>query len=147
MKSKLLLISILSLVITACASPAESVDLPTQLHNHLSETAQSYENADIIWQKVLDGDPAVSCAVNFAVPVPFDLTVTEAEKQPQSVIVRDHLNNAIASLSEIKRLWDLECQQPEPTIPLNTIRLVIGLLSDAEAEIRAADEAWAAWQS
>ncbi|MCI0711510.1 MAG: hypothetical protein L0154_15250 [Chloroflexi bacterium] len=147
MTSKLLLISLLSLIIAACTSQAESANLPTQLRDHLSQTENSYENADTLWQQVLDGDAAVSCALTITVPEPFDLTVAQAEQHPESVIVRNHLNNAIAILTEIKLLWENECQQESPAVSLSTMRLAVGLLDDAEAEIRAADEAWVAWQS
>lgn len=147
MTSKLLLISLLSFIIVACTSQAEPTDLPTQLRDRLSQTENSFENADTLWQQVLDGDAAVSCALTITVPEPFDLTVAQAEQHPESVAVRDHLNNAITTLNEIKLLWANECQQEAPTVSLSTMRLAVGLLDDAEAEIRAADEAWAAWQS
>lgn len=147
MTSKRLLISLLSFMIAACTSQAEPADLPIQLRDHLTQTENSYENADTLWQQVLDGNTAVSCALTITVPEPFDLTVAQAEEHPESVVVRDHLNNAIATLNEIKLLWENECQQDSPTISLSTMRLVVGLLDDAEADIRAADEAWVAWQS
>ena len=144
---KLLLISLLSFVVAACTSQAEPADLATQLRDHLSQTENSYENADTLWQQLLDSDTAVSCALTITVPEPFQLTVAQAKQHPESVAVRDHLNNAIATLNDIKLLWDNECQQESPTVSLTTMRLAVGLLGDAEADIRAANEAWVAWQS
>lgn len=125
----------------------QNPDLPAQINNHLSEAVTSYEVADTLWQQILDGDPAVSCALTLTVPELFDLTVSQAEEHPESVVIRDHLNNAIAILSEIKLLWETECQQESAIISLNTIRLALGLLEEAQTELRAANEAWVAWQS
>lgn len=144
------LISLLLLVLTGCSlagGTQSSSDLPTRLYQHIGSAVSSYEDADALWQAVLDGDSAVNCSETFSIPDFFDLTVPEAQTYPVSVDIRDNINEAILLLEQVNTIWQIECQQDAPTVSITTLRQVETLLDQAQAALYEANAAWAAWQS
>ncbi len=142
----------ISLVSLACTTPfiqseEEPPDVPTRLYYRIGDTWDSYNHMRTVWEQIIDAEEPVSCGEVLSAPDLFTLTETEAVEYPDTVGVRDHVNNAIGYLTTISATWESECADQRAYIPIAELRDMENLLDLAEAELIEADYEWSLhWQ-
>lgn len=115
---------IFSLLLAGCnlqsddaGTPAAPVDLPTRL----AEVQHTQEVALDLWDRIIFGE-TVSCEEMIEVPETLDLSAEQRAKYPQTDIFEAQINAAIESLRESARLWDAECANDRPAVPLSVAK-------------------------
>lgn len=146
------LILAISFVSLACTTPLTQTeetppDVPTRLYYRIGDTWESYNHMRTLWEQVIDAEEPVSCGEVLRAPELFTLTETEAIEYPNTVGVRDHVNNAIGYLATVGATWETECASQRAYIPIPELRNMENLLDLAEAELIEADYEWSLhWQ-
>ena len=88
-------------------------DLTAQL-----ETLRAAQAAALdLWTRVIDGD-TVSCQDAIAVPAAFTLTAGERAAVPTAATVVALLDEARQGVQDAAALWDIECANESPVVPL-----------------------------
>lgn len=127
-------------------SSKQEAPLHDRLGEHISQAQQAQQHAADVWDRVLFGE-TVNCGEIISVPEPFFLSQKEADQFPESVVIRDALNAALAQLTHAANLWEQECQLDRATIPLDMVRQAEDALQTARDLLNQSASAWAVWQA
>jgi len=87
----------------------------------------------------------VSCQDAILAPEPVDLSRGELAAHPDAEAIQDHLNEAIKSLHDSSDLWNIECQDERPYVPLNMAKAGREAALAAGDPLNAAAALLAAW--
>lgn len=136
------------LTVLACtlSRSAGEVPLSVRLTNRINQAYEAQEKASALWDRVLFGE-TVSCAETLDTPPLFEISASEAEKEPLSLPVRDHLNAALIAIHEAVVLWENECKMTNPIVSVDEMRRVEDFLEAAKSELEQASADWRVWQA
>jgi hypothetical protein len=84
----------------------------------LAETQQSQAAALALWDRVIFGEE-VSCQETIPAPDMVALSQDELAAHPGADTIQARLNEAIKALHDSSDLWNIECQDERPYVPLN----------------------------
>lgn len=124
----------------------EETNLRDRMGGQISQAQQAQLQAADVWDRVLFGE-TVNCGEMITVPEPFFLTKKEADEYPQSVAIRDSLNNALAELTVVANLWEQECSLEREIVPLDVVRQAEDALQIARDLLNQSASLWAVWQA
>jgi hypothetical protein len=88
------------------------------LTTRLAETQQSQAAALALWDRVIFGEE-VSCQDVIPTPDRLELSQGELAAHPGADTIQARLNEAIKALHDSSDLWNIECQDERPYVPLN----------------------------
>ncbi|PJF44278.1 MAG: hypothetical protein CUN55_04810 [Phototrophicales bacterium] len=135
---------IISLLV-ACSTSQSEEAVADHVATHLSRTIEAYQSAQSLWDRLLEGE-TVSCAETFDAPPPLVLTQEELQQAPQSIKVQQPLNDAIQDIQQLLLMWELECQNEQPFVALERVRIAQDYLQSARVALEQAIQAWYVWQ-
>ncbi|KAB2861604.1 MAG: hypothetical protein F9K46_08230 [Anaerolineae bacterium] len=124
----------------------EETNLRDRMGGQISQAQQAQQHAADVWDRVLFGE-VVNCGEMITVPEPFFLTKKEADEYPQSVAIRDSLNNALTELTIVANLWEQECSLDREIVPLDVVRQAEDALQMARDLLNQSASLWAVWQA
>jgi hypothetical protein len=131
-------------LLAACSSGGDQRDVSAALAAHLQSVDQAQSISADHWDALILGD-GVNCSQGLAMPPSFNLTQSEAERYPQAVLVRDHLNFSIAFLTQSAQAWDAICGNPSATVPPRDANVGYLAATNAKTELDLAQAAYNAW--
>jgi hypothetical protein len=115
---------ILGLLLAGCTmegkagdTTAAPVDLPAQF----AEVQRTQQVTLDLWDRIIFGE-TVSCEEIISVPAALDLSDQQRASYPQADIFQAQINAALESLRESIRLWDEECANSRPSVPLSVAK-------------------------
>jgi len=113
------------LVLSACTLISQS-DGPTasardQLAAMITETQQAQAAALALWDRVIFGE-IVSCQEYFTVPPPVNLSDRALRAHTNAPAIQTQLNAAIKAVRNSADLWNIECADVRPYVPLSMAR-------------------------
>ncbi|MBN1564873.1 MAG: hypothetical protein JXA10_13585 [Anaerolineae bacterium] len=136
------------LFVSACTligeSDAGDSGVRDQLAAKLTETQQAQTAALALWDRVIFGE-MVSCADYFSVPPMVILSDHDRSAHPNAAAIQTQLNAAIQAIHNSADLWNIECADTRPYVPLSMAkegRITALAASEALAE---AERLLAAW--
>lgn len=124
----------------------EETNLRDRMGGQINQAQQAQQHAADVWDRVLFGE-TVNCGEIITVPEPFFLTKKEADQYPQSVAIRDSLNNALTELTIVANLWEQECSLDREIVPLDVVRQAEDALQMARDLLNQSASLWAVWQA
>jgi len=137
-------IVLISVIFLLSACGANQRDVHAALAAYLQNTTQAQSLAAAHWDAIIIGDGA-NCQQGLAVPSTFDLTQSEAERYPDAVLVRDHLNFSIGYLTQSAQIWDSICGNASGTVPPREADSGYLAARNAKTELDLAQAAYSAW--
>lgn len=133
--------------LAGCA-PGEGALAPSEvratLAAQLAETRQAQTAALSLWDRVIFGE-VVSCQEAIPVPAALDLPRSVGVDDPQAALIQDRLNAAVRSIRDSSDLWNIECADARPAVPLDVARQGRASALDASAPLDEAAQALAGW--
>lgn len=106
---------------TLIQTTANSGGLHDQLAAKQQETAQAQTAALDLWDRIIVGE-IVSCQESIPVPRPLQLADRDLGNYPAASAVQTHLNAAIQAVRNSSDLWNIECAEDRPYVPLSMAR-------------------------
>jgi len=105
------------------AAPDATYHSPQQrdLDVVLAEAQVSQAAALALWDRVIFGE-VVSCQESIPVPEPVQRSGQDSQSYPNPGAVEDRLNAAIQLLHNSADLWNIECNDDRPFVPLSMAR-------------------------
>jgi hypothetical protein len=120
----------------------------TQLHQdmgvYLSATVIAQQQAAAHWDHLIFGE-LVDCQQGLPVPAPFNLSQTEADRYPQSLPIRDHLNAGIGFLTQSAEIWDSICAEAGGLVLPEAANRGYRATQQAESELGLAQNLYTTW--
>ncbi len=98
-----------------------STDPYEQLSAKYAETKQAQAAALALWDRIIFGE-VVSCQEAIPIPAPLNLTESELQNYPAARSIQEQLNAAIKGVADSANLWNIECNEDRPFVPLNWAR-------------------------
>jgi hypothetical protein len=89
-----------------------------QLAAKLTETQQAQTAALALWDRVIAGE-VVSCQDYFIVPQPVNLSAHDRSAYPNALAIQEQFSAAIQAIRNSADLWNIECADPRPYVPLS----------------------------
>jgi hypothetical protein len=71
-----------------------------------------------LWDRVIFGE-AVSCQETIPVPAPVQIPSKALAAHPGADLIQTRLNEAIQAIRDSSDLWNIECAEARPVVPLN----------------------------
>lgn len=113
------------LALSACTLARGAAPQPDltrdDLTARLSEIREAQAAALDLWDRVIFGE-AVSCEEAIAVPPAVRLGDGARAAYPAADLIAQRLNEAIRALQASSDLWNIECADPRPAVPLTLAR-------------------------
>ncbi len=138
-----------ALVLAGCGIFSRDTDrsasaLRADLTARLEEMRTAQASALDLWTRVIDGD-TVSCQDAIIVPAAFALTTGERSAVPTAATVVTLLDEARRSVQDAAALWDIECADESPVVPLEVARQGRASALAAGPSLDQADALLAVW--
>lgn len=110
----------------------------------LASAQQSQAAALALWDRVIFGE-VVSCQEAIPVPEPGTLSPGELAAHPGAAAIQSQLNQAIKTLHDSSDLWNIECADERPYVPLNMAKAGRAAALAADQPLNEAQSLLAAW--
>jgi len=125
-------------------SDRSAATLRADLTAKLSELRAAQASALDLWTRVIDGG-TVACPEMIPVPEAFALTAGEGKAVPAAATAAALLDEARRSLQDAAALWDIECADERPAVPLEVARQGRASALVAATSLDQADALLAVW--
>lgn len=145
MKRNLILFSSL-LWLAGCSFRSEEQVLRQELLAYLNAAAQAQQQAAEQWDRLIFGE-SVNCQQGLSIPQPFDLSQEQADRFPDALAVRDHLNEAVLLLTTSSQIWDQLCANPDASVTPAQANKGYQAVRAAKTELDLATALWNSWNS
>lgn len=136
---------LLLLLLSACNKTQQDPPLPDRVALHFNRTYEAYSDAVAVWDGLLLGQ-TVSCDQTFDAPPFLVLSADEMRQEPLAVEVQTPLNTAIEKLQSLLTMWETECQQAQPFVAQDRVRIAQDYLKQTYLALEQASQAWYVWQ-
>jgi hypothetical protein len=125
-------------------SGRSAATLRADLTARLAELRAAQASALDLWTRVIDGE-TVACQETIPVPEAFALTAGEGKAVPAAATAVALLDEARRSLQDAAALWDIECADERPAVPLEVARQGRASALAAATSLDQADALLAVW--
>jgi hypothetical protein len=120
------MIGLVALLLSSACTLIDQSDDPAasardQLAARITETQQAQAAALALWDRVIFGE-IVSCQEYFAVPQPVNLSDRALDAHTNAPAIQTQLNAAIQAVRNSADLWNIECADARPYVPLSMAR-------------------------
>ncbi len=124
-RGAVLLVIVLAVALAGCTlvggDKASDTAVREELAARLAETRDAQAAALALWDRVIVGE-TVSCVAGIPVPEPVTLTERQQRDHPSAAAIQAELNAAIQAVHASSDLWNIECNDARPLVPLEMAR-------------------------
>jgi hypothetical protein len=137
------------LILSACTlinhSDGPPANVRATLAAKFTETQQAQAAALVLWDRVIFGE-IVSCQETFAVPPPVNFSPRDQSAHPNAPAIQMQINAAILAVRNSSDLWNIECADARPYVPLSMAKEGRATALAANDALAEAERLLAGWQ-